>query len=404
MENKKNLRINCALCDVRNASEELLSSYNEIRITAATVVTSPEVQALLGRYNARVNCAQTLSLASDVRFSTVNGPMTITANQEPAEEKLYAVVNGPVFIEPDSVEALKSYAGMTINGPVTCPKSMVHLLNSFLINGSVTPYPDGAIILKKTTVLDRVFHLRAKQDAIYYAASKIIALDPDVSFSKLAEKNIRFATKKLLVSESQTEAAVPLFDEKTDIIVLPDGCACVDEDALLDETLVKRKGGKLYISGSLTILPDSAAALDQVSFLRVSGDLYVCRSLKDRVLAMDVECEDLYVTGGVLVSDRANAEISAVMLEGAEDGLSAANCANVSIAEDISLELLREKLVSIVSCASVVCTAEQRPVIEERTKNVAAIVCSSENDDKDGKESEEEDDNTVRINAAFYTL
>ncbi len=405
MENKKNLCINCAICDVRNVSEELLNTYGEVRINAASLVTNQAAQALLGRFAVRINCAQTVSLAENIHFSVINGPLTITAKQPATEEKLYMAVNGPVFIEPGSEETLKNYAGMSVNGPVTCPDSVTGLLAAFCINGPISTYPDGAIILKKTVVLDRLFHLRAKQDALYYAASKVIALSPDAAFDKLAEKNVRFVTRTLLVSESLAEAAVPLFDEKADIIILPDGCACVDGDVRLDETLVRRHGGKLYISGDLTIGPDSAAALGQVSFLRVRGGLYVCRSLKDQVLALDAEYEDLYAVGGVLVSDRASTEISAAMLENAEDGLSVANCASVSIAEDITPELLREKLVSISSCASVLCTEEQRPVIEELAREVAAIVCGGEEDEEDDESGQDSEDvYTVRINAASYTL
>lgn len=403
MENsKKNLNVNCAVCDARNISEELLSAYDEVKINAATIITSPEAQVLLGRHSVGLNCAGTETIAKDVRFVSVNGPMTISANQAAAEEKAYLVANGPVFVEPGSGEALKNYAGMTVNGPVTCPESLISLLSSFQINGPVRTYPDGAILLKNTAVLDRLFLLRAKQDALYYAASRIIALAPDIDFGRLAEKNVRFMTKRLLIAESHAEAAVPLFDERVDIVILPDDCAYVNDDAQLDSTLVKRYGGKLFISGDLFIGPDSAAALDQVTFLRVGGGLYVCRSLKDQVLDLDVEYDDLYVVGGTLINGRSSVEVSAGMLENAEDGLSAVNCADVSFAEDISPELLKEKLVSIASCAAVRCTREQLAVVEAAARDVASICCCGE---EDGEEDEDaEDGNTVQINAAFYTF
>jgi len=402
MENKKNLKINAAVCDVRNVSEELLAAYDTVKINAAGMITCQAAQALLGKYGAKINCANTISLGENVRFSTVNGPMTITANQAVAEEKVFLLANGPVFVEPGSEEALKNYAGMIVNGPVTCPDSMASLLRSFTINGPINTYPDGAIILKKTTVLDRIFYLRAKQGALYYAAKRMVALSPNIDFGKLAEKNVRFTTKTLLVAESLAEAAVPLFSDQTDIVVLPDGCAYVDDDAELDEVLLKRYGGKLFIGGDLTVGPDSAGVLEQVSFLRVCGDLYVCRSLKDRVLAKDVECDELYVVGGTLINDCAKATVSASALENAEDGLSVVNCANVTIAEDVTPELLREKLVSIVSCAAVICASkEQMAVVQAVARDVASFTASGEEADE---EEPEEDGNTVEINSAFYTL
>lgn len=404
MENKKTLRINCATCDIRNLSEETLSQYEKVEINAATILTNQAAQTLLGKYVVAINAATNFSVEGDVRFSTFNGPVTLSPGQSVPQEKTIAVINGPLTLEPGCEEQLKGYISAVINGPVTCPASMTGLLSRFHINGPIRPYPDGATILKRSTVLDRFFHLRARQDALYYAATRVIALAPDIDFARLAEKNVRFVTRTLIVSESNTEAAVPLFDDKADIVVLPDGCAYVDDDAQLNEALLKRCGGKLYIGGDLIIGPDSAALLDQVSYLKIDGDLLVCRSLRDRVLSLDASYDRLFVVGGVLLTDRAQVELSAAMLEAAEDGVSVKDCASVSIAEDVTPELLREKLVSIKDCAAVQCTPEQRPVIEELACDVAQIVSGNEEEESGENEEEIRDENVVEINAATYTF
>jgi len=403
MENKKKLEINAAACDVRKVSEEFLSAYDAVTINAACIVTDHAAQVLMGRHAVEINCANTVSLPEDVLFTVVNGPMTVTAVQTLPEEKQYLMVNASLFIEPGSEESLKSYVGMIVNGPVYCPDSMTSLLHSFTINGPVQTYPGGAIFLKKNTTLDRLFPLRAKQDAIYYAAKSIVAVSPEIDFGKLAEKNVRFVTKRVLLAESLAETAVPLFDEKADIKLLPDGCAYIDDDAELDAVLVKRYGGKLYINGDLTIRPEAAEILDQVTYLRIDGDLLVCRSLRDKVLSMDIAYDDLHVTGGTLIMARSDLEISAAMLESAEDGLSVLACADVAIAEDVTPELLREKLVSISACATVRCTPAQRPVIETVSQGVASIV-SGKDPGGEGDEPPVEDEDTVQINTAFYTL
>ncbi|MDE7260739.1 MAG: hypothetical protein K2N78_01560 [Oscillospiraceae bacterium] len=404
MENKKKLEVNCATCDIRNLTEEILSQYEKVEINAAALIMNQAVQALLGKYTVEINAAASFCVEDSVRFSTCNGPMTLSASQAVPQEKSVVLVNGPLTLEPGCEEVLKSYVGMTVNGPVTCPESMTGLLSGFTINGPVRPYPDGSIVLKKSTVLDRFFHLRAKQDALYYAARRIIALAPDVNFGKLAEKNVRFATKTLIVSESHAEAAVPLFDDKTDIIVLPDGCAYVDDDAELNGTLLKRYGGKLFIGGRMTIGADSAPLLDQVSYLKVDGDLLVCKSLKDRVMTMDIAYDGLRVVGGVLITDRAYAEVSAAMLEAAEDGVSVMDCATVLIAEDVTPELLREKLVSIGDCATIQCTPVQRPVIEELARDVAHIESGSGEEEAGENGEEPKNEDVVEINAATYTF
>lgn len=403
MENKKNLKVNCALCDVRNVTKELLDSYGEIRINTATIITSPAVQELLSHANVRINCANTIAMEGDVRLSVFNGSMAISPSQTVPAEKTYLILNGSLDIEAGSETALEGYAGITVNGSVTCPESIANLLGSKIIaSGSFRTYPDGCIRLKKSAELDRFFHLRVKQDALYYAAKRVIALSPDINFEKLTEKNVRFSTQKLLVSEALAEAAVPLFDETADIVVLPDGCAFVNDDTELDEALVKRYGGKLYVAGDLTVGSKAAGLLDQVSFLRVDGDLLVARSLKDRVLSMDVEYGDLYTVGGTLLSGWSSHSISAYMLENAEGGLSAVGCANISIDADVTPELLRKKLVSVIDCASVSCASkEQMDVIGLLAHDVSSISLNGQDDDD---EEDDGDENTVKINAAFYTL
>ena len=400
MENKKNLKINAVLCDVRKVTEEYLSHYNSVKISTTVLITSAEAQAVLGKRGVKIDAVSNISLTEDIRFSLMNGPVTISASQIVPGQRTAAMINGPVTLEPGCEGVLGSYAFLCINGPVTCPESMASLLRGFQINGPIRAYPDGAIVLKKNTVLDRVFHLRARQDALYYAAKQVVALAPDINFEKLAEKNARFATRRLLVAESLAESAVPLFDEKTDIEVLPDGCAYVDDDTVLDETLLRRYGGKLYIDGDLTVNGDSAAALDQVSYLRVDGDLLVTKSMRDRVLGMGLIYDELYIVGSTLINDRRSVEVSAAMLEDAEDGVSLVDCNQVKFAEDITPALLKEKLAGLTDCSLVTCTKEQRPVLEAIARDVAQISCGGEEE----SEETEKDEDTVSISAVSYTI
>lgn len=92
------------------------------------------------------------------------------------------------------------------------------------------------------------------------------------------------------------------------------------------------------------------------------------------------------------------------MLEHAEDGLSAIGCAHISIAPDVTPELLREKLVSIIGCASVSCaTEEQRSVLSLLAKDVPSISLEGGGEDLVSK-APGGDENTVQINAASCTL
>lgn len=399
MESKKNLQVDAAVCDVRSVSEETLAAYGQVEINCATLISSPEAKALLARHHVEVSTATTLNLDSGIQVSTVNGTMHLAPGQAAPAEKTFLLINGSLDIAPGCEEMLKSYAGIMVNGTVDALESMTGLLAGLTVNGCIRTYPDGCIRLKNTTVMDRTFPLRAKQDAMYHAASRIVALSGDIDFEKLAEKNVRFASKKLLIAEGLVEAALPLFDEKTDIQIVPDGCVYLDDDLELNEAAVRRYGGKLCIDGDLILLEDGPW-LDQVTYLRVEGDVLAVKELENRLNAMDMTYDALYLVGGTPLINRASIHLTRGMLEDAEGGVSLVACAMVTVDEDVPAQLLREKLVSVIACAMVVCsTQEQRAIVELLAQDVAKICTKDEKDAPKGK-----DPNLVKIDAALYTL
>lgn len=393
----KTLRINCSICDARNVQESVLAAYERVSINCALLMVTPEAMELLNRYQVAMNVANSLNLEKDVRLSVINGALELRPGQSLPAERTYLVVNGSLVIAPGSEALVKSYLGIQVNGSVTCPESMTGLLPAATINGSLNAYPDGCILLKRTAELDHTFYLRAKQDACYYAARRILALAPDIGFEKLAEKNVRFVTRQLVVTEGMVEAAAPLFDERTDILILPDGCALVNDDATLDQALVRRYGGKLYVNGDLTVNSASASCLDQVSYLRVNGSLLVTKDMEKAVKELHPIYNDLLIQGGVQLCDRGSVLIDRLMLEGAENGLSVQDCAKVEFCADVPPELIRERLVALRDCCDVICTEEQRSAVELVSEDVCRIGPARPEADQ-----EEADPDVTSVNAATY--
>ena len=246
-------------------------------------------------------------------------------------------------------------------------------------------------------MLDRTFRLRAREGALYYAAGRIAALDPALDFAALAAKNVRFSTPSLLVAESLAEAAVPLFDQETEITVLPDGCALVKDDADLDEELADRCGGKLYLLGSLYVAEGKGALLERFTFLRVAGDVQAVRSEAAAVRSSCAEYQRLRTMGGTVIRNRSTpVTVSRAVLEQAESGLSVESCVDVCMEEDVTTALLRERLVSIANCVSVVCTEEQRAAVEAVTENVVNL--GAEVPPEEAREDE------AFIKTAFYQM
>lgn len=367
MEKKKVCFIEAALCDTRKVQEEMLSAYEKVVIEAAILIVTPKSKTLLDQYAVAVESHNVLELDEDVMFSTMNGSVDIKPGQMADHAPVFLMVNGSLTIAPGSEEILKHYAGLCVNGSVTCPESLSHCITS--INGTLATYPDGCIRLKNHTVLDSMFHLRAKEGARYYASRSVTALDEGIRFDWLAEKQVSFITRKLLVYEKLAEIAAPLFSEETDIVILPDGCACVNDDAVLDEDLYVRCGSKLYIDGDLIIKSDSGPWLERLSFLYVNGDILTVRSQAEALRRLKPRCDNVQIIGGLLFENSQNLAIHRTTLEEATDGLSLSGCVGVTFDEDIPAELLRERLVTVSGCVNIQCTPAQRTVIESIAKD-----------------------------------
>lgn len=403
MEKKKVLKVTCGVCDARNVQESVLSAYDAVSITCDLLLAGPEARELLAKHAVSVVADKVLDLKEDIQFSTVNGTSEIHPGQALPEGKRFLTINGSLRIAPGSGEVLKSYLGIQVNGTVTCPESLVPLLSNGSVNGTIISYPDGCSLLKNTTILDHTFHLRAKQDGHYCAPRRIVALAPDIDFGKLAAKNVRFTTPRLLVAESLAEAAVPLFDDRADITVLPDGCAYVGDDAVLSETLLKKWGGKLYVNGDLTVNQESEPCLSQISFLHVNGDVCVVKPMMEAFQTVDAMYDSLYAVGGTLLQGRASVLVTRELLEAAADGLSMCGCANVVFREDASPDLIRERVVSIRGCASIICNQAQQAVLEPLAEEAAYIGRAPQ---ERSEEENVEDENilTTSITATHYVL
>lgn len=373
MEKRRNYIINAIVCDAQKVREETLSSYERISINATILLVNAKSKALLDRYGVQMNVNSVLEMEEEVQVRTINGRGKIAPSQGTAEGKTILIINGRADIAPGSQEVLRSYAKILVNGSVTCPESLVYCLGNADINGSISTYPDDCIPLEHVVVLDRTFHLRVREGARYYVAKRVIALQGGISFDKMVEKNVSFFTKDLLVCESLVETAVPLFNETVDITVLPDGCAYVDGDAILDANLLARYGGKLFVHGNLTVPVDSAPVLDDVSFLRVDGVIFAVKRLLEAVNRLRPVCESIRPIGGVFLNDRVALTVTRDMLEAAEDGVSINDCVTVKFADDIPAGLLRERLVSLTDCVTIEANAAQRPVLENIVEGVVSF-------------------------------
>lgn len=370
---EKKTIIKAAICDARNVSEEVLAAYGSLSIKTALLLSNSASQALLAQHSVDVKCARVLNLEGDVQISTVNGFAHIRSTDAPAGKR-YLIVNGTLEIGPGTQQVLESYAGIIVNGSVTYPESLNGALGMLTVDGFTICYPDGAVLLKGETVVDRLFALRAKP-ALYWAARRLIMVDPRLDPAALEAKGARFASKEAILAESKAEGMINLLDERTEIILVPDGTSVIRDDVTLDAGTVKKYGRKLYILGDLTVDQGSAQALEELEYLHVRGDVLAEEGQRDRLVEIAQEIGgdvQVFRARGKTLRDLPYVRVSRRMLELEPEGVGILNCALVNLDADVDEELILERL-SVCECALVQCTPEQAAPVAAVSRSVAEI-------------------------------
>lgn len=370
----KKMVINCANCDARKVTEATLSAYESVVINAATVAVSPVGKELLNRYGVTMNCADVIELEPDVEICSVNGSCRIDAGDTVSGRK-YLSVNGSLVIGPNTQTVLAQYVGIMVNGSVTCPESVSATLGRIKVNGATTCYPDDAIVLKRSAVIDRLFALRAKE-SLYWSSKRMIMVDPLLEPAKLAAKGCTFSAQEVIIAESKVEEMIGLIDEKAEIIIVPDGTAVITDDVELDDLTVKKYGTKLYILGDLTVHADSAAPLEKLEYLNVRGDAKVTAEMKqllmEKLTEISGQVEVPKPCKGRVISEKMSVRVTKWLLEQEPEGLRLEECINVKIDADVPKDLILERL-SISEAVSVKCSPEQEDAVAAICEEVASI-------------------------------
>lgn len=377
----KKLMINCATCDTRKALEDNYAHYEAITINAATVLTNAQGKALLNQLPITLNCADMLEIEEEVEIRSINGSGEIKSSDILPDKKQIMTVNGSLNISPDTQKQLENYVRIMVNGSVTYPESMAGCLGNLTVNGSTTCYPDGAIILKRNAVIDKLFALRAKK-SLYWSAKRIIMVDPELDGKALGEKGAAFCAKEVIIAQSKVEEMIDLIDERAEIKIVPDGTAVVLDDLTLDEAALRRYGNKLYVVGDVTV-PGEKDCLDAVEYLAVRGDAEVPQERKAALLQVLKEITGEVKTvkpRGAIIMDKPYLKITKWMLEQQPMGIEVSDCAVVKIAQDIPKEMILQGL-EIRDCGVVKCSEEQEDAVSMICEDVGQIV---EPDGEDG--------------------
>lgn len=230
-------------------------------------------------------------LTEEVSVGVVNGKVTLSsASQTTAGQVL--VVNGKLMIAPDAAEVLQKYACILVNGMIYCPQCLSAVVSArCILNGKLAVYPDDAVLLPGSSIkLDNTFLLRA-QSRLYWNEHRFLAVDSRLDTAALAAKGCSFSAPKAILCASLAPVLAPLFPDSTELIIVPDGTAVVEDDLELTASSLRRYGTRLYVLGDAVIPAESADLLAQIEFLHVTGEVELPDALEAAFFAIpELEC------------------------------------------------------------------------------------------------------------------
>ena len=386
MSEKRNLMINCDVCDARNAKEEYLSGYEQIMINTDLLLVSAESRGVRERLPALCNTDNTLEVDDDANLIFQNRSTEINSKSVfPADTVL--AVNGDLLIHSDtSRQTLETLRAVNVTGSLLCPASLLTCIKDLYVTGEIKTYPDDCVVLPPVFTPDEYFHLRAKEGQKYYAEQEIRLIAPGIDLGTLRDKKVQFISPRFFVSAEKAADALELFNETASMEVIPQGYVFVDTGKELSESLLKKYGNRLFFRGDLTLTEGSIPLLSRLEKLYVSGTILVPENLAEDFYQFDVECSSVKVVKEEkrrILENSPRIVLNKDILTASPQGVLVRNCAVLTIEENITPQDILDH-VEIVNCARVDCAENQKAAVYQKSTNVPQIGSREENGEPSG--------------------
>ena len=386
MSEKRNLMINCDVCDARNAKEEYLSGYEQIMINTDLLLVSAESRGILERLPAICNTDNTLEVDDDANLIFQNRSTEINSKSVfPADTVL--AVNGDLLIHSDtSRQTLETLRAVNVTGSLLCPASLLTCIKDLYVTGEIKTYPDDCVVLPPVFTPDEYFHLRAKEGQKYYAEQEIRLIAPGIDLGTLRDKKVQFISPRFFVPAEKAADALELFNETASMEVIPQGYVFVDTGKELSESLLKKYGNRLFFRGDLTLTEGSIPLLSRLEKLYVSGTILVPENLAEDFYQFDVECSSVKVVKEEkrrILENSPRIVLDKDILTASPPGVLIRNSAVLTIEENITPQDILDH-VEIVNCARVDCAENQKAAVYQKSTNVPQIGSREENGEPSG--------------------
>jgi len=372
MDQKTKIK-NVNILDMRKTAKETLDTIGFIKNTNVILV-SPETAGYLTGIPAK-NINTVAEIPADVEIQTCMSHVTVNASYlSSAPSPRFLLVMGRVIVEPDATLELieAKIAGMVIMGKLICPEAVAGLLQSKakLLMGSTTTYPEGAVLVANSLVLDDAF-LDTLDDGSQLVVTGSLRVVDNVTSELIEQKTQALhAHGSILCRQEHALAIKSKLVGSRSMTVIPAGHRLVEGALTLDElTLQTLENEQLFCLGDVIINSDvDSQALDRaLSKLGTLGVILCPIALKD---VLKTKCDMLdnrvVLYEGTLWYVDDDRQLLPDQFNYIDGLMTIVVRADLKIASDVSPETILERIHKIHNLGDIVCQPEHVSAIEAR--------------------------------------
>jgi len=392
----KKISINAGNALLLNEQSEVLSEYGSIKVNAGNILASRKAYDKLISMGASLNSGNMSILDISGDIVELAGRTVITADM--SFDGCYIICDGKLVVEDaNGLLGITGLYAKELLHPQSVDLSAIKGITAL----KRTAYPDDAKLHLGDMTLSDDSHI-VLTGGLYWVSGEITALDEE-ALMKLQSKGTSFQCRKLIIYSSLYEKYNNMLKANS-YLFIPDEHAVVS-DITLDAATSVLHGKKLYVLGDLMIPHNRTEHLNSFSSLIVKGTVTMPVTAAEDFKACG-KADDYELYEGVLLSINGKDTIGHSQLQSAlEKGIVYTLDINgiVTFLDDITADDV-EAIAAINCNGKIYASGNARGVLDSKIRRMNGIITDLEQDKKLEDKADQEDKDSVTINAGTYRL
>ncbi len=393
---------NIGVLDLRSASEQAVAAIEKID-NVGVIMCSPETSHLVSKLSIG-NIGSTVIVSNEYEIHT--GKLELNGESlKKISSPLYLYVSGLIIIKEDTLpeDIEKNIGGLIVTGKIICPGNLASAVQSKIVSltGKLLSYPQNAQFIKGPCNFNDSFLNSLKQSSILFIDGNLKVIEP--LNKKLMEEKIESieVSGKVLMAEENAEILNRKLKNSSKQEVIPANYIYIENDITFDSISIKKfNAAKIYAAGIISFKEDIDEQMlkNHITAIK-TGEAIICRQNLREYVADICECyspDIIYYSAKHIIVDH-EYELDSSELEFSEEKISILVKGMMSVAKDVTAEMILEKIEFIDNFGMISAGRRQLGAIKNRMRINKGALSGNENGSNNG-------DNAVISNVGSLKL